>query len=244
MQDIDFLPADYVCLDTTLSSNRWLCAWLVTVATLIATSWVTLTCVTNQLVSRRNEGHRQSRELHAKLSWSQTRLQEMAVVAHEERLIDVLRLQASPSRWLSAIGDAMPPQVSLRVIGSAINGEPETKSRSRPLAASSIDFMEHSPLEQDLERLARLAKQRSQVITLRGAAADEQAIAGFITGLQRTGLFERVELLVAYRTQQRDGTPCEFAIQLRVSPIPDRLNRPGPARTDPENSTVAHANQP
>ncbi len=150
MQDIDFLPADYVCLRETPPSNSGPCVWLVVAVTLIATSWGTMTCVTNQLVARRNELHRQSRDLHAKLGLSQTLLHEWTAVEHEERLIGLLRLQAAPSRWLSAIRQAMPPQLSLSEIGSTFAGESETKPLSRPLEANSIDHGERSPLEQDL----------------------------------------------------------------------------------------------
>ncbi len=110
---------------------------------------------------------------------------------------------------------------------------------AHPTEGMAFDFP-----DRHLERLARLAQRHSQVISLRGTTADDQAVSGFVGALQRSGLFERVELLVENHAQRRDATPRAFTIQLRVSPIPDRLNPPPPATTDPEKSTVAQAIRP
>ena len=227
MYDIDFLPADYVCIRETRSSNNWLRALWVTLATLVAVSWIAQTSTTRQLIAHRNELHLQTQELRTQLASRDVSIHEMTVVENRERLLDALQFNASPSHWLSALSSALPPQVALREIRSTQEdlANPEAPSTTSGNSSTAHDDEQSDSVERDLERLARLAERRSVVISLRGAATDDVAVSSYLNALQRTNVFDHVQLLFTDQERARDAVSRTFAIRLRVLPISARLAR-------------------
>ncbi len=227
MHDIDFLPADYVCLRETRSSNNWLRALRVALATLMAVGWISQDSTTRQLIARRNELHRQTQALQSKLESHAARFHEMAAAENRERLLNVLQLNAYPSQWLSTLSGALPPQVTLREIRSAQEElAPPNVLATTTVNSSTVHNDDRADsVEHDLERLARMAKRRSLVISLRGAASEDQAVSSYLNALQRTNVFDQVQLLFTDQEHSRDGAQRTFAIRLRVLPIPGRLAR-------------------
>lgn len=245
MHDIDFLPADYVCLRETRSSNNWLRALWVTLATLVAVSWIAQASTTRQLIAHRNELHRQAQELRSQLGSRDVRFHEMAVAENRERLLDLLQFNAYPSQWLSALSGALPSQVTLREIRSAQEDLANPDVPSTTTVNSSIVFDDEptNSVERDLERLARLAERRSVVISLRGTAPDDRAVSSYLDALQQTNVFDRVQLLYTDQEHPRDGAQRTFAIRLRVLPIPDRLARQQAVSAVAPHPTVTQANR-
>ena len=227
MHDIDFLPADYVCIRETRSSNNWLRALWVTLATLVAVSWIAQASTTRQLIAHRNELHRQTQELRSQLGSHEVRFHEMAAAENRERLLDLLLFNAYPSQWLSTLSGALPPQVTLREIRSALEDiqNPHVLETNTDNSSTVLDDEPTNSVERDLERLARLAERRSLVISLRGAASDDMAVSSYLNALQRTNVFDHVQLLFTDQEHPRGGVSRTFAIRLRVLPIPDRLAR-------------------
>ena len=237
MHDIDFLPADYVSRRETRSSNNWLRTLWAILATLIAVGWINQTSTTRQLIARRNELHRQTQALHLKLGSHDVRFRELIAVENRERLLDVLQLNAFPSRWLSTLSGTLPPQVTLREIHSAQEelANPNVPAATIENVLTAYDDEQIDPVERDLKRLVGMAERRSLAISLRGTAPDDQTVSSYLSALQRTNVFDQVHLLFTHQEQPTDGEHRTFAIRLRVLPIPERLVR---HRTPPEFPSV------
>ncbi len=245
MHDIDFLPADYVCIRETRSSNNWLRALWVTLGTLMAVSWIAQASTTRQLVAHRNELHRQTRELRAQLGSRDVRFHEMAAAENRERLLDLLQFHACPSQWLSALSSALPPQVTLREVRSAqeVLANPEVPPMTTDNSSAAHDDEQTDSVERDLERLARLAERRAVVISIRGAAPEDRAVSSYLKALQQTKVFDRVHLLFTDQEHPRDGARRTFAIRLRVLSIPNRLACQQTVSAVAPRSTVTQANR-
>ena len=67
MHDIDFLPADYVCVRTTRFSNNWLRVVFVTAVSLMAVGWLAQAHSLSQLTTRRSRLQEQTNALMSKL---------------------------------------------------------------------------------------------------------------------------------------------------------------------------------
>ena len=234
MHDIDFLPADYVCTRTTRFSNNWLRAVFVAAVSLMVTGWLAQRHSLDQLTTRRSQMEKQTNELLSKLGSSEILQRELKVVEGEGRLLDVLRLNVPPTRWLSAVVQALPAQVSLREMRSNLEEIAESAARQTTGRNSAKPPEEPvgEPRERDLDRLATAAGRQSLVISLSGTANDDQAVSSFLNALQRTNLFDRVQLLFTDQDSQKDGAQRKFAVRLRVRPIPGRSANQRPEPSD------------
>ncbi len=235
MNDIDFLPADYVCVRATRFSNNWLRVVFVVAVSLMVTGWLAQIHALNQLTVRRSRLQEQSHALWSKLDSPDVLRRELNVVECEGRLLEVLRLNVPPTRWLSAVMQSLPAQVSLREI--RVSREEIALIPSLGTAGGSNpkppEEPSGDPLERDLDRLAKSTERQLLVIALNGIADDDQAVSQFLNALQRTNLFDRVQLL--FTDQHREGTGGQrsFAVRLRIRPIP---GRPANQRPEPNDA--------
>ena len=226
MHDIDFLPADYVCVRTTRFSNNWLRVVFVTAVSLMAVGWLAQTHSLSQLTTRRSQLQEQTNALMSKLGSPEVLRRELKVVENQGRLLDILRLNVPPSRWLSAVVQSLPSQVSLSEMRSNLEELAESTANATPAQRNSKPSEEPvgDPIERDLDRLAKSAERQSLVISLKGTADDDQAVSSFLNALQRTNLFDRVQLLFTDQLTQGVGAQRLFAIRLRVRPVPGRVS--------------------
>ena len=233
MHDIDFLPTDYVCVRTTRTSNNWLRVVFVAAVSLMVVGWLAQTHSLSQLTAQRNRLQQQTNELLSKLDSPEILRRELKLVESQGRLLDALRLNVPPSRWLSAVVQSLPLQVSLREMKSSLEELADPAARATPARSGSPPTEEQAsePIERDLDRLAKSAERQWLVISLSGTADDDQAVSSFLNALQRTNLFDRVQLLFTDQHRQEAGAQRSFAVRLRVQPVPGRpLNkRPGPS---------------
>lgn len=226
MHDIDFLPPNYVCVRATRFSNNWLRVVFVAAVSLMVVGGWAQSHTLNQLTARRNLLQQQTNELLSKLGSPDTLRRELKVVESESKLLDALRLNVPPTRWLSAIVQALPSSASLREMRSSR----EEIAESPVLGTAGGDSSKPSeksvgdPIERDLDRLARLAERQTLVISLSGTAEDDQAVSSFLNALQRTNFFDRVQLLFTDQLGQGAGSQRSFAVRLRARPIPGRVS--------------------
>ena len=232
MHDIDFLPADYVCRRTTRTSNNWLRIVFVTAVSLMVIGGLAQMHSLNQLTAQRSRLQEQTNELLSKLGSIDVLRGELKIVESEGRLLDVLRLNVPPTRWLSAVVQALPSQVSLHEMRTNLEEIAESSARGTVARSNSKPPEEQAgdPRQRDLDRLATTAERQSLVISLSGTADDDQAVSSFLNALQRTNLFDRVQLLFTDQHNRGDGALRSFAVRLRVRPVPGRNanQRPGP----------------
>ena len=224
MQDIDFLPPDYVCVHATRFSNNWLRVVFVAAVSLMVTGWLAQMHSLNELTTRRSRLQEQAKDLLSKLGSPELLRSELKIVESDGKLLNLLRLNVPPTRWLSAIVQAMPSSVSLREIRSSREENTESPTRGTPggsvMTPSTGPVGE--PIDRDLERLAKSAERQTLVIALSGTADDDQAVSAFLNGLQQTNLFDRVQLLFTDQLGQSSGAQRSFAIRLRARPVPGR----------------------
>jgi hypothetical protein len=220
MHDIDFLPADYVCVQTTRKNNNWLRGLFVAVLALMAVGWVAQQRSIQELAARRHRTQQQASAMLSKLeSEDQLRL-ELKQLENGRRLLDGLRAQVPATRWLVAIVNALPTQSSIAEIHSEIDEgtEPnlplEQNGQAKPGSAPAPDS-----IQQDLDRMTKLTPRRTVVISVRGSAADDLEVSRFLTALNQTGLFERVQLLFTDQDSRQERTLRTFAIRLRTRPL-------------------------
>ena len=240
MHDIDFLPADYVCVRTTRFSNNWLRVVFVTAVSLMVVGWLAQTHSLSQLTARRSRLQQQTSELLSKLGSPEVLRRELKLVESQGRLLDALRLNVPPSRWLSAVVQSLPSQVVLREMKSSLEELAEPAARATPTQSSSLPPAEQvsEPIERDLDRLATSAERQTLVISLSGTADDDQAVSSFLSALQRTNLFDRVQLLFTNQHTQGAGSQRSFAVRLRVRPVPGRATNKRPQPNDAARPAV------
>lgn len=240
MHDIDFLPADYVCVRTTRFSNNWLRVVFVTAVSLMVVGWLAQTHSLSQLTTRRIRLQEQTNALLSKLGSPEVLRNELKLAEGQGRLLDVLRLNVPPSRWLSAVVQSLPSQVSLREMKSNLEELAEQTASPTPGQRNSKPTEEPvgDPIERDLDRLAKSAERQTLVISLSGTADDDQAVSSFLSALQRTNLFDRVQLLFTDQHSQGAGSQRSFAVRLRVRPIPGRATNKRPQPNDAARPAV------
>jgi type IV pilus assembly PilN-like protein len=242
MQDIDFLPADYVCVRTTRTSNNWLRVVIVTAVSLMVVGALAQAHSLKELTTRRTRLQEQTNELLSKLGSPEALRGELKVVECEGKLLDVLRMNVPPTRWLSAIVQALPSQISLREMRSNREEISEPTARGPAGRGSSKPPEEQvaDSRERDLNRLAIGSERQSLVISLTGTADDDQSVSSFLNALQRTSLFDRVQLLFTDQHGQGDATQRSFAVRLHIRPSPGRLTNQRPQ----QNTRPAITNRP
>ena len=226
MHDIDFLPADYVCVRTTRFSNNWLRVVFVAAVSLMLVGWLAQRHSLNELTTRRSRLQEQTSALMSTLGSPEVLRRELKLVESQGRLLDALRLNVPPSRWLSAVVQSLPSQVTLREMKSSLEELAEPTARAVPARSNSPPLEEQvaAPIERDLDRLAKSAERQLLVISLSGTADDDQAVSSFLNALQRTNLFDRVQLLFTDQHSQGAGGQRSFAVRLRVRPVPGRAS--------------------
>ncbi len=224
MNEIDFLPAEYVCVQTTRKTNNWLRGLFATVLALMVIGWVAQQKSLIDLTARRNRLQQHSDAVLSQLDSGDQMRSELKHTENGVRLLDGLRSQVPPTRWLSAIVGALPVQTTVTEIHAEIDDGTEIIVRPDPNVAAnkSNPAMPMDPVQQDLDRLAKLTPRRSLTISLRGSAADDLEVSQFLTALHKTELFERVQLLFTDQMAQGDKTLRSFAIRLRTRPLNSR----------------------
>lgn len=220
MHDIDFLPADYVCVQTTRKNNNWLRGLFVAVLALMAVGWVAQQRSIQELSARRHRTQQQANAMLSQLESEDPLRLELKRLENSRRLLDGLRAQVPATRWLVAIVTALPTQASITEIhseideGAELNVRPEQNGQTKPGSAPAPDL-----IQQDLDRLTKLTPRRTVVISVRGSAADDLEVSRFLTALNQTGLFERVQLLFTDQDSRQERMLRTFAVRLRTKPI-------------------------
>ncbi|MBS0205227.1 MAG: PilN domain-containing protein [Planctomycetes bacterium] len=228
MNDIDFLPADYVCKQTTRSNNNWLRGLFVAVLSLMAVgSWMHYKSI-QDLTARRNRLRDQAAAMLAQVdTCDQIRL-ELQRVERSSNLLAGLRSHVPPTRWLTAIVGALPAQTNLTELHAEVDDGTESSVRQDPHAAvPQPPVTAAARVQQDLDRMAKLTARRALSISLRGSADDDLQVSRFLSALHKAELFEQVQLL--FTDQQGTGEKMlrTFAIRLRTRPLaPPAVKRP------------------
>lgn len=216
MNDIEFLPADYVCVQITRTNNNWLRGLFVAVLSLMAIGWVAQQKSLRDLSARRERLQQQSLALFSNIDSNDSLLRELNEAESGARLLDGLRTQVPPTRWLTAIVDALPTESCLTEIHAEVDEGTESPVRPDPNASNKPKL---PPLLQDLERLAKLTPRRTLSILVRGSADDDIQVSRFLTALHKSQSFERVQLLFTDQHAARDKPIRSFAIRLRTRTV-------------------------
>lgn len=218
MIDIDFLPADYVCVQITRKNNTWLRGLFVAVLVLMALGWMAQKKSIRDLTLRRDRINTQTTAVMAQLDSGDELRAELKQVENDGRLLNGLRTQTPPTRWLTAIVGALPDQATISEIHSEVDDGSDVLARhdaptqpGPPNAQPSVD-----PVLQDLRRLAQLTPRKALTISVRGTATDDLEVSAFLLSLHETQLFERVQLLFTDHFAVGDRTLRSFAIKLRT----------------------------
>lgn len=217
MIDIDFLPADYVCVQITRKNDTWLRGLFVAVLALMLVGWVAQQNSIRDLTAHRNRLNEQAAQVLAQLDSGVELQAELTRAENSERLLNGLRHQVPPTRWLIAVVGALPEQVAITEIHSEIDDgtdlpvRQDPRTTNPPSAEPPVD-----PVQQDLRRLLPIAARRTLMISVRGTAADDLEVSSFLTTLRETKLFERVQLLFTDQLPTGDKTMRSFAIRLRT----------------------------
>lgn len=230
MNDIDFLPQDYVCVQTKRNKSNWLRGLLAVVLVLIAVGWVTQHRSMSELAARRDRMRDQAIALLARVEPPDALKSELARQLNNTRLVDALRSQIPPSRWMAAIVDVLPPQTMVSEIRAEIDdGTAVTTRIEQPSAVKSNEAAITDPVELDLNRLAPIVQRRSLVISIRGIADDDLEISRFLNGLHRNDQFERVQLLFTDQQVHRNRAVRSFAIRIHTASLAGKITQQTPS---------------
>lgn len=223
MQEIDFLPADYVCVQTTRKNDTWLRGLFVAVLGLMALGWFEHQRSLHELVARRDRAQIQLAAMLSQIDQGDQLRDQLQQGEDQARLLHGLRLHASPTRWLTAVVGALPDQILLTETHAEIDEVAATATD-----ASSDDNSSMDPIHRDLQRLAKQIPRRALMISVHGTAADDLQVAEFLRQLHQTRLFERVQLLFTDHQSGGDQMQRSFAIRLRTRSLlsAQRTNQP------------------
>jgi len=228
MNDIDFLPANYVCVQVTRTNNNWLRGLFVAVLALMAMGWMTQQRSMSDMTRRRDRIQEQATAALAQIDTGEELRQGLSGAENDLRLLQGLKSQIPPSRWLLAIVGALPEQASITEIHAEIDDGTDPSGRPEGAGAKpNPNAPVADPVQQDLDRLIKLASRRSLSISLRGSAADDLEVSRFLAALRKTDMFERVQLLFTDQQGQGDRPLRSFAIRLRTKPV-GRRREPAP----------------
>ena len=221
MNDLDFLPAEYVHVQITRTNNNWLRVLFVAVLVLMGVGWVAQRHSLGEAITRRTRMQEQATAVLSQIDSGDQLKSELKRAENGARLLDGLRSQVPPTRWLSAIVGAMPVETSVTEIHSEVDESIEAVLRPEPNAGANKSNAAPAadPVQLDLDRLAKLTPRRSLIISLRGSAADDLEVSQFLTALHKTELFERVQLLFTDQQARGEKTLRSFAIRLRTRPL-------------------------
>lgn len=229
MHDIDFLPADYVCVQTTRKNDTWLRGLFVAVLALMAVGWVEQRRSLRELIARRDRAYLQVKSVLSQVQAGEDLKHQLQHVHNRTHLLHGLRSHARPTQWLTAIAGALPKQTVIHEIHSELDEEATpTSQQALPTAAKTGTGALTSPLLHDLNRLSLQTPRRGLIISIRGAATDDIEVSTLLKALHQTGLFERVQLLFTDQHIQGDRTLRAFAIRLRTRSLTNapRITQP------------------
>lgn len=223
MNDIDFLPADYVCKQTTRSNNNWLRGLFAAVLALMAIGWFAQQRSISELTKRRDRLREQAAALAAQTDRGDQLRVELQQLENNARLLNGLRTQVPPTRWLTAIVNSLPTKACFTEIHSEVDEGAEASPRPDPNAQKTAPATPQELIRQDLNRLAKTAPHRNLSIMLRGSAADDLEVSTLLTSLHKLQLFDRVQLLFTDQQTVGNRNLRSFAIRLRTRSF---INRP------------------
>ncbi|MEI8378626.1 MAG: hypothetical protein WCJ09_00765 [Planctomycetota bacterium] len=224
MNDIDFLPSDYVCVQTTRTNNNWLRGLFVAVLGLMAVGWVAQQKSLNDLRAKRTHAQESVRSMLASLDSSEKLRADLDRADNAVRILDGLRTQVPPTRWLGSIVDALPSRLSLLEIHADID---EGVDPAAPRVPQQVNAPAIDPVRLDIERLSKVTPRRSVTISIRGSAPDDIEVSRFLTALHRIDYFDQVQLLFTDQHGQGSQTARSFAIRLKTK----SLNRRATVKT-------------
>lgn len=224
MNDIDFLPADYVCQQTTRSNDNWLRGVFVAVLGLMAIGWYAQQRSIADLTSRRDRLRQQAESLVSQTDRGDLLRVELKQLEDSTRLLNGLRTQVPPTRWLTAIVNSLPEKACFTEIHSEVDDGVDTTARPDQNAAKSNPTPKTDPIREDLARLAKITPQRNLSIMLRGTATDDLEVSTLLTALHKLQLFDRVQLLFTDQQSAGNQNLRSFAIRLRTRPLANRTS--------------------
>lgn len=222
MNDIDFLPADYVCQQTTRSNDNWLRGLFVAVLGLMAIGWFAQQRSIADLTRRRDRLREQAITLASQTDRGDQLRLELQQLEDNARLLNGLQTQVPPTRWLTSIVNALPEKACFTEIHSEVDDGVETSPQADQNSSKSNPATRTDLIKQDLARLAKITPQRNLTIMLRGSAADDLEVSTLLTALHKLQLFDRVQLLFTDQQTAGNQNLRSFAIRLRTRPLTHR----------------------
>jgi len=227
MNEIEFLPADYVCVQTARTNNNWLRLLFVAVLALMGVGWAAQKHSIRELTARRDRMRQQADAVLAQLETGDNLTAELQQVDNSWRLLSGLRCHVPPTRWLTAIVHSLPARSCLLEIHSEVDEGHE----SAPVANAPNRPKEppRDPVHSDLERLQKITARRALQISVRGSAADDLEVSQFLMALNDSGLFEEVQLLFTDQQTEGDRILRTFAVRLRTRSLSGKPVRTGSA---------------
>lgn len=217
MNDIEFLPADYVCVQTARSNNNWLRLLFVAVLALMGLGWASQQRAIHELTVRRDRMRQQADAVLSQLATGDNLSQELQQFENTSRLLNGLRCHVPPTRWLMAIVDSLPARACILEVHAEVDEgvTPQPVAPNRPPEQSSPT----DPLQADLARLTKVTANRALQISVRGSAADDLEVSQFLSALHGADLFDQVQLLFTDQKSEGDRVIRTFAVRLRTRPL-------------------------
>ena len=135
MNDIDFLPADYLFVQTARTNNNWLRGLFVAVLALMAVGWGTQQKSLNDLRARHTRMQENAASMMSSVNIGDQVRVDLQRAENSVRMLDGLRTQMPPTRWLAAVVGALPARVSLIEIHAEIEDSVDPAARNSTTVA-------------------------------------------------------------------------------------------------------------
>ena len=136
MNDIDFLPSDYVCVKTKRNKSNWLRCLFAVVLVLIGVGWAAQRQSMSELMARRNRMQEQSMVLLSRDWIPRTSIESGIEPPGKRRTVDrrpAIKGPAVAAGWQAIVG-ALPSQTVITDIRSEIDegqtGHDESQNRA------------------------------------------------------------------------------------------------------------------
>ncbi|QDT30760.1 hypothetical protein Enr10x_61280 [Gimesia panareensis] len=212
--EIDFLPASYREVRRRHRNRIWRRTIVVIFLTLVTLSTVRQREIQHELQTKKETLEKRIQQMHEQLEDPVQLTKQIELSDVRANLLAGLILDESPAQLLSIISYALPEYVSLNEFQFQFEkvASQEKKSHHKQKKAPE----EVVPEKVDLADLKRHRTGEQLVLLLQGIAPDHLSISGYMSNLDRIGVFKEIDLIQSNETMFEEEPMRLFRLRIVV----------------------------
>lgn len=196
--EIDFLPASYREVRRRHRNRIWRRTIVVIFLTLVTLSTVRQREIQQELQTKKEMLEKRIQQMHEQLEDPAQLTKQIELSDVRANLLAGLILDESPAQLLNIISYALPEYVSLNEFQFQFEKVASQEKKSPHKQKKTPE--EVVPEKADLEDLKQHRTGEQLVLLLQGIAPDHLSISGYMSNLDRIGVFKEIDLIQSNET--------------------------------------------